>query len=143
MTRPTGDQFHISVGGSVGGDVVAGRDNQVIHQHLAQAGVSAADLAAFTAEIDKLKAQLAAAEPVVGAAAAEGAANLDALHAAAIAPTPDIGTMRRVRDWFVHHLPTLAGAVTGLIVHPLVGALVKSAGDAVTSQFHREFGTPE
>jgi hypothetical protein len=75
------------------------------------------------------------------ALAPEAAAQLDELHAAVTAPTPDLTTMQRVRTWFVEHLPTMAGAVTGLLVHPVVGALVKSAGDAVTAEFQRRFGS--
>ena len=51
--------------------------------------------------------------------------------------------MVRVRTWFVAHLPSFAGAVTGLLVHPVVGALVKSAGDAVAAEFHRRIGGGE
>jgi hypothetical protein len=128
MTQSASDHYQVSVGGAVGGNVVVGRDNQIV----TTPGVSAADLAAFAAAVAELKARVAATP--------EAAAQLDALHAAATAPTPDLDAMQRVRSWFMMHLPTLAGAVTGLVVHPVVGALVKSAGDAVAAEFHRRFG---
>jgi hypothetical protein len=125
MSQSSGDHFQISVGGAVGGNVVVGRNNQVV----SKTTVSSADLAAFRAAVDALKSQV----PTL-----EAAAQLETLHAAATAPTPDVSTMARVRTWFTAYLPTFVGAVTGLLVHPVVGALVKSAGDAVVEQFHRE-----
>jgi hypothetical protein len=136
MSHPTGDHYQVSVGGSVGGHVVVGRDNQVI----TNAGVTAEQLADFKAAVDALKEQVivdAAAPPLTRA---EAVAQIDVLHTAATASTPDVSTMERVRNWFVHHLPTFAGAVTGLLVHPVVGMMVKSAGDAVSEEFKRRFG---
>jgi hypothetical protein len=127
MSQPSGDHFQISVGGSVGGNVVVGRNNQVM-TNSSITTVTTADLAQFRAAVDELKAQLPT----------EAAAQLETLHEAATAPTPDVSTMARVRTWFSAHLPTFVGAVTGLLVHPVVGALVKSAGDAIVEQFHRE-----
>ncbi len=136
MGQPQGDHYQINIGGAVGGNVVVGRQNQVISSPTTNA-VSPADLAAFQAAVDAVKAQAAAAAP---AQAAEAAAHLDELHRAATAPKPDLNAFERVRSWFVAHLPAMAGAVTGLLVHPVVGALVKSAGDAVTEEFNRRFG---
>jgi hypothetical protein len=133
-----GDHFQISVGGAVGGNVVVGRQNQVISSPTTT-GVSPADLAAFRSAVDQVKADVAAQAPERAEAAA---AQLDELHQAATAAKPDLNTFERVRGWFVTHLPTFAGAVTGLLVHPVVGALVKSAGDAVVDEFHRRFGAP-
>ena len=137
----SGDHFQISVGGGVGGNVVVGRDNQIVASPTNAPRPSAAEMASFRAAVDEVKSQLAAAAATSApGAAGEGAAKLDELHAAATAPTPDVSTMVRVRTWFVEHLPTFAGAVTGLLVHPVVGALVKSAGDAVSAEFHRRIG---
>lgn len=140
----SGDHFQISVGGAVGGNLVVGRENQIISSPTNSPRPSDAELATFRAAVDELKAQLAATAPATpGSTAAEAAAKLDELHAAATAPTPDVSTMVRVRTWFMAHLPSFAGAVTGLLVHPVVGALVKSAGDAVTAEFHRRMGAAE
>jgi hypothetical protein len=128
MSQPSGDHFQISVGGAVGGNVVVGRNNQVVTNSTITT-VTTADLATFRAAVDDLKAQVPTSE---------AAAQLETLHEAATAPTPDVSTMARVRTWFSAHLPTFVGAVTGLLVHPVVGALVKSAGDAIVEQFHRE-----
>ncbi len=140
----SGDHFQISVGGGVGGHVVVGRDNQVVSSPVGAPRPSAAELATFQAAVDDLKAQLASTHDVAAEATkAEAAAKLDELHAAATAKTPDVSAMVRVRTWFVAHLPSFAGAVTGLLVHPVVGALVKSAGDAVAAEFHRRLGGVE
>jgi hypothetical protein len=53
---------------------------------------------------------------------------------------PDVSTMGHVKDWFVQNIPQLAGAVTGLIVNPLVGKLVEAAGETVAQDFKRRFG---
>jgi hypothetical protein len=138
MSQPSGDHFQISVGGSVGGNVVVGSGNVVGHGNVTghhnvvgnqNSVVTANDLAEFRAAVDSLKQRMPTPE---------AAAQLETLHAAATAPTPDVSTMAKVRGWFATHLPTFAGAVTGLLVHPVVGALVKAAGDAVVEQFKRE-----
>jgi len=54
---------------------------------------------------------------------------------------PDLDTMAAVRKWFIRKLPALAGAVSGVIVHPIVGKLVSVAGDAAVAEFKRRFGT--
>jgi hypothetical protein len=140
----SGDHFQISVGGAVGGHVVVGRDNRVIASPTGTPRPTDAELATFRAAVDELKAQVVTATPTGSAVTAgEAAAKLDELHDAATAPTPDVSAMVRVRGWFVAHLPAFVGAVTGLLVHPVVGALVKSAGDAVAAEFHRRIGAGE
>jgi hypothetical protein len=47
--------------------------------------------------------------------------------------------MQSIRQWFGAHLPLLAGAVTSVIVHPVVGKLVEAAGDMVAGEFRRQF----
>jgi len=141
MAHPTGDHYQISVGGGVGGNVVVGRDNQIVTAPPAAPPASAAELAAFAAAFAELKAQLAGVDNHAPTGTASAAATqLDALHAAATAPIPDLGTMQRVRSWFIDHLPAFAGAVTSLVVHPVVGVLVKSSGDAIAAEFRRRFG---
>jgi hypothetical protein len=139
MPTTPGDHYQISVGGHVGGNVVVGRDNQVIGSPTTNIGrPSEAELAAFRTAVDSVKAEVMAA--VAPAQAAEAVAQLEEFHKAAVAPKPDLSTMQRVRTWFIDHAPTMVGTVTGLLVHPVVGALVKSAGDAVVAEFRQRFG---
>ena len=141
MAHPTGDHYQVSVGGSVGGHVVVGRDNRVVGS---TGGVTTEQLADFKAAVDALKEQVVVDASAPPLARAEAVAQIDALHTAATAATPDVPTMEKVRNWFGQHLPAFVGAVTGLLVHPVVGALVKGAGDAVVEEFKRRFGrTPE
>jgi hypothetical protein len=138
MSQPTGEHHHVSVGGSVGGHVVVGDHNRVIGN--SGGVVTAEQLAAFKAAVDALKEKVIVDGSAPPLARAEAVAQIDALHTAATASTPDVSTMDKVRNWFVQHLPTFAGAVTGLLVHPVVGALVKASGDAVVEEFKRRFG---
>ena len=84
---------------------------------------------------------MAAEAPPAERAAALG--RLDELGDAVVAETPEVSTLVYVRNWFAKHLPKLAGAVTGLIVHPLVGKVVEAAGDLVAEQFRNAFGGPQ
>ena len=68
---------------------------------------------------------------------------VDELAQAATAEEQDtttITTMEYVRNWFAKNLPSLAEAVTGVIVHPIVGKLVGAAGDLAVAEFRRRFG---
>lgn len=53
---------------------------------------------------------------------------------------PDLTTMEYVKNWFEKNLPQLAGAVTGLVVNPIVGKLVEVAGNTIAQEFKRRFG---
>jgi hypothetical protein len=53
---------------------------------------------------------------------------------------PDLTTMEYVKNWFEKNLPQLAGAVTSLVVNPIVGKLVQVAGDTIAQEFKRRFG---
>lgn len=70
----------------------------------------------------------------------EAQAKVAELESAVVADEPDLTTMEYVRNWFMKRLPSLAGAVTGVIVNPVVGKLVGAAGDALVAEFRRRFG---
>jgi hypothetical protein len=53
---------------------------------------------------------------------------------------PDLSTMEYVKNWFGKHIPALAGTVTSIIVHPIVGKLVEAGGDLLVKDFQRRFG---
>ena len=132
-----GDRYDVRVGGD--GQLAAGRNiRQVEVTHAPQAAVTDADLAEVRRLVDELKRKVAAeASPEQREAALE---RVDELQEAVVAGEPDVTTMDYVRRWFTKNLPRLAGAVTGLIVHPLVGHVVEAAGDVVASEFRRRFG---
>ncbi len=61
------------------------------------------------------------------------------LEQAINAKKPDISTMESVRNWFVKNIPGIAGAVTGVVVNPIVGKLVEAAGETIADEFKRRF----
>jgi len=126
-----------SIGGSVSGQLAIGRDNTLIRTSGPVTPVSQADLIELRQAVDALKAQVAEqAPPEKRAAAVE---RLDELHEAITASKPKLSAMANVRDWFVRNIPTMAGAVTTVIVNPIVGKLVQAGGDAVVADFKRRF----
>lgn len=130
----------VSVGGSVTGQFAVGEH---IHQQHVQGSqqvpaVTEADLAELRRAVEEVKAQIRAeAPPEQQAAALE---RVDEIEQAVVAEEPDLTTLQYVRKWFVKNLPKLAGTVTGLVVHPVVGKIVEAAGDVAASQFRTLFG---
>ncbi len=53
------------------------------------------------------------------------------------AEEPDLNTMEYVKRWFLKKLPTFAGLVTGVLVNPVVGKMVQSAGDSAMEHLDR------
>lgn len=133
---PGGDHYEIRTEGGVSGQVVVGRDNTVsrVEGPAAPAAVSEQQLAELRTEFARVRALLPDDAP-------ERAGELlDELEESATAPEPDLSTMEYVRRWFARHLPALAGAVTSLVVHPVVGQLVAAAGGTLAEEFRRRFG---
>lgn len=100
------------------------------------------ELAGFRQALAELRAQVAAAAPTpeVQAAAEERVSELESAAIPAEGAEPDLTTMEYVKKWFARNLPALAGSVTSLVVHPVVGKLVTAAGDAAVAEFNRRFG---
>ncbi len=65
---------------------------------------------------------------------------VDELKEAVTAKKPDLTTMEYVKNWFGKNLPSVAGSVVSLIVHPLVGKVVEVGGEALASTFRKRFG---
>ncbi len=65
---------------------------------------------------------------------------VDELQQAVTQKKPDLSTMESVKNWFGKNVPALAGAVTSLIVHPIVGKLVEAGGDLLVKEFQHRFG---
>lgn len=53
---------------------------------------------------------------------------------------PDLATMEYVKNWFGKNVPALAGMVTSVVVHPIVGKLVEAGGDLLVKDFNQRFG---
>jgi hypothetical protein len=67
---------------------------------------------------------------------------LQELDKAVTGRKPNLATLEYVRDWIGEHLPQLAGSVTALVFHPVVGKLVEAGGDLLVDEFRRRFGRP-
>jgi DNA-binding FadR family transcriptional regulator len=143
VDRGSGDDIRVTIGGSVqeGGQFAAGRDisQSYVRTHTEGATpVTEADLAELRSAVESVKAQIVAeVQPDQQAAALE---RIDELEEAVVAAEPDLTTLQYVRKWFGKHLPKLAGSITGLIVHPVVGKIVEAAGDLAARQFREYFG---
>jgi hypothetical protein len=130
-------EIHIS--GNLSGQVAVG--NQITQTQSIQtihAQVTQADLQELHALIEDLQQQVtASAPPELKEKAAERTSELEQ---AITAREPDLTTMEYVRNWFIKYLPQLAGAVSALVVHPIVGKIVEVSGEAIAMDFKRRFG---
>jgi phage gp29-like protein len=142
VDRGSGDDIRVSIGGSVaeGGQVGVGRDisQSYVRTRNDVPTVTEDDLAELRRAVEAVKAQVVAEAPEDQQAAA--LERVDELEEAVVADEPDLTTLQYVRRWFAKNLPSLAGTVTGLIVHPVVGKIVEAAGDLAARQFRELFG---
>jgi hypothetical protein len=134
-----GDAINATISGNIRGQVAVGKGIvQTQTVKVAPAELNEADLATLDQMLADLKTRVAAEAPAGQKEAA--LERVDELARAITSKSPDLTTMEYVKIWFGKHLPGLAGAVTGLIVHPIVGKLVEAAGDALVTEFQRRFG---
>ena len=138
--KSAGDQIHGVVSGTVSGPVAIGKDIQQRQQvGEMNVAVTEADIEELRTEFASLREQVAAdAPPEVREKAVE---MVDQLEKDTVSDRPKPVTMRYVLDWFKDNAPKLAGAVTGIVIHPIVGKLVEAAGDAVVGEFKQLIGS--
>jgi hypothetical protein len=135
-----GDEIHGVVSGTVSGPVAIGkniRQDQDIGAMNVQ--VTQAELGELRQAFADLRQQVAAAAPPEQRDKA--LEMVDELERNTISEDPKPVTMRYVRDWFLENVPKVAGAVTGVIINPIVGKLVAAAGDVVAGQFKQLLGS--
>ncbi|MEV6320670.1 hypothetical protein AB0M45_05650 [Nocardia sp. NPDC051787] len=139
MTDTPGDRYNIRVDGGVPGQFTVGSGNTVSRTEAGRDAiqVTPADMDSLRSEFARLRTQL----PPDTAVADQARERLDELEEAVTAPEPDLSTMDYVRNWFIRNVPEFAGAVTGLIVHPIVGRLVAAVGGSLAAEFQRRFGS--
>ena len=133
-----GDTISATISGNVSGQVAVGKQITQTQTIGAPAElVTDKELEDLRAAFAALKTQIVAqAPPEKKEAAAERVAELEeAVHA----KEPDLDTISYVKNWFTKNLPGLAGAVTGLVIHPIVGKVVGAAGEALASEFKSRF----
>ena len=98
-------------------------------------GMQADDLAALFAGLTK-----AVEEQTPADKRPEARKKVSELKSAIQAGKPDVSRMDSVLSWFKRYVPQLAGAVTSVIVNPIVGRLVEAAGELAVAEFRRRFG---
>jgi hypothetical protein len=134
-----GDVISATISGDISGQVAVGKGiTQTQTIGAARTGVTEADWAELRQALADLKAKVAAEAPPEKKDSALG--RVEELEEAITAKEPDLTTMEYVKRWFVKNLPGLAGAVTSVVVHPIVGKLVEAASDALAAEFRRRFG---
>ena len=127
----TGDTISAQITGAVSGQVAVGK-RIAQQQTTGAADVTPDELAQLRQAFADLRADVAAqAPPERQAAAVE---RVEELEQAVLAEEPDMTTIAYVGRWFKTNLPGLAGAVTGIVVHPVVGRIVGVAGNAIAAE---------
>ena len=136
-SQGSSDHISATISGAVSGQVAVGKDIAQTQHVGAPAELSEQERLALAQAFADVQDQIrAAVAPETAEAALE---RLGELEEAVGAPEPDLPTMEYVSGWFAKNLPSLAGAITGIVVHPVVGKLVSAAGEALTAEFKRRF----
>jgi hypothetical protein len=123
---------------NVGGDVLHSRIGVHIDQAAQRPGISDEEREELKRELGDLLSRIKAEAPP--ALREDAADQVEVLTKAITAENPDVSRMALVQDWFKRNLPKLVGAVTSVILNPLVGKLVEAAGELVAEEFRRHFG---
>lgn len=136
--KKSGDSISATIGDvSDRSQVAVGHHINQTQTHGAQP-VTEEEMAQLRQMFDELKTKIA--QEVPPAAQEKALERVDELQEAVTAKEPDLTTMEYVRNWFVKNLPSVAGSVVSLVVHPIVGKLVEVGGDALASTFRKRFG---
>jgi len=137
--KKSGDSISATIGDvSDRGQVAVGHHIQQTQTHGAPPVVTEEEMAQLRQMFDELKTKIA--QEVPPAEKEKALERVDELQEAVTAKEPDLTTMEYVRNWFVKNLPTVAGSVVSLVVHPIVGKLVEVGGEALASTFRKRFG---
>src|SRR3954451_752978 len=128
MTDQPG-KFNIQIGSVSQSQIVTG-DYATVSQ---QVGLSADEVDQLKATFDGLRDQVEAQAPPEQRD--EALAQAAEVEAAVVAPQPDPGRFKRALAWFRANAPQLAGTVASVVVSPIVGKVVQTAGDAIAGQF--------
>jgi hypothetical protein len=131
------DGVSMKIGGDLSGQVAIGQD---IHQARSttrmSSDVTGSDFVELAAEFARVRQQLAVLPRDI---AKQAERRLGELEEVVTSAQPDVGKMADVRGWFARKVPSLASAVTRLVVHPIVGKVVAAAGDSIAADFHDRF----
>lgn len=135
MSETGGDHISANISGDVSGQIAVGRDISQAHHVSPSAPVTDAELVQLQQLFADLKAQLVAEVPP--AQQEPALERFEELEEALTAEEPDLGTAAYVKRWFLRKLPSFAGLVSAVLVNPIVGKLVQSAGDVAVAELDR------
>jgi hypothetical protein len=139
MSNDSTPEYRISVGGNVSGQVAAGRTvHQVQHLAVGSGGLDDGERAQLAELIAVLEREVAEKSPPQLRAEAEEEA--EAVRDAVTKDQPDLGRLEFAVRWFVRHLPDVMGAVTSIVISPVLGKLVQAGGDLLVNEFKVRFG---
>ena len=126
------------IGDVTQGQVAVGTDiEQTNTVYNVTAPPTAEELAALKAAFIDLKAQVERDAPAD--VRDEAVRQTEALQQATMADKPDVSVMATAKRWFLDHAPGLLGAVTAVVINPVVGKIVSSAGDAIAKEYQKWF----
>ncbi len=131
--------YNANIRGHFNGQFLQG-DGNVQIQTIGNASleVTEEDLASLKQMLADFKAQVEAEAPPEKKE--EALKRVEELGKAIDAKEPDLDAMGGVKSWFKRNIPKLAGAVVGVIVHPIVGKVVEAAGEGLATEIKRRFG---
>ncbi|MBE9103065.1 hypothetical protein [Vacuolonema iberomarrocanum] len=136
---PGSGSVNISIGGNLNGEQIAMghtiKQTQITNPKAEV--VSDTEWLQLRQELDTLKAILRAYAPTEKQG--EAIAQVDALEQAITAGKPDLTRMQHIKHWFAKYLPTFTGAVTSVIVHPIVGKIVEASGQVLADKLTERF----
>jgi hypothetical protein len=131
----TGGDNTTNITGNVSGMVATGTDITQTQQTYVSNGLTDPEWAQLEQVFEDLKERVLAEVPADRKAPA--LERVEEFQEALTAPEPDLSTVQYVKRWFVKRLPGLAGLLTGVLVHPLLGKLIQSAGDTAVAELAR------
>lgn len=140
MTNQPGDHIsgNVTVGGGLSGELLIGKDISVERRGDTQIEITERDRAEAHALFEELRAQVR--RETAGETQPAALQRVDELEEAVNSEKPRLSTVEHVRDWFADHLPKLAGAVTSVVLSPIVGKLVQAGGDMAAGELRRRLG---
>lgn len=132
MTESGGDYISGNITGNVSGQVAVGKNIAQTQQIGSRETLTEAERAELQQLFAELKARVASDLPEDQQPSA--LERVDEFEEALTAEEPDLTTVQYVKRWFIKRVPSFAGVITGVLVHPLVGKQVQSAGNALAEE---------
>lgn len=131
------DAIQVNIKGNVSGQIAIGNNNTQTQSDV-HYSVTVQEMDGLRQILNELRTKVEAiAEPENKISALE---QVQKLEQAITAKKPSLSKMEKVKNWFGKNAPALAGAVTSVIVHPIVGKLVEAGGDMLVKEFQERFG---